>query len=122
MVVVTAAPDYDPWMEKLLKASPSTDRQVLIVADLVGKKSGDNPHIWYAPQTMPALADALHSFLNRIDPAHQACEYDQRYQAFIASLKPIDAKGRRNARVENMRAARLPQPNRYSAIWRKRWA
>jgi len=102
-MVVYSGADYDPWMEKLLKASPSKDRQVVVVADLVGKKSGDNPHIWYAPQTMPALAGALHSFLNRTDPANQA-EYDQRYQTFITSLKPIDAK------VAEMRAKYAGRP------------
>src|SRR6185312_5079370 len=38
---------YDPWMEKLLSAARSPDRHTIVVADLVGKKPGDNPHIWY---------------------------------------------------------------------------
>src|SRR5437764_546039 len=44
-IVIYNGIDYDPWMEKLLGAARSSDRQAIVVADLVGKKSGDNPHI-----------------------------------------------------------------------------
>ena len=46
-------------MEKLLGAARSADRKTIVVADLVGKKTGDNPHIWYDPATMLALAKTL---------------------------------------------------------------
>ena len=78
-------------MEKLLGASRSTTRTSIIVADLVGKKPGDNPHLWYDPATMPAFAKALSAALAAADPAHRA-DYDQRLQAVLESLKPIDAK------------------------------
>ena len=90
-LVIYNGADYDPWMEKLLQASPSTQRTVLIAANLIGKKAGDNPHLWYAQQTMPAVAQAVNHWLDQTDPAHRA-EYDQRYQTFIASLAPIQAK------------------------------
>jgi zinc/manganese transport system substrate-binding protein len=90
-LVVYSGADYDPWMTKLLQASPVKERQVVVVADLVERKAGDNPHIWYAPQTMPALASKLHSFLRAADPANRA-EYDLRFSAFSDSLRPLDAK------------------------------
>ena len=58
-IVIYNGADYDPWMDKLLSASPRTDRQVIVVADLVHKKAGDNPHLWYDPPTMPSVARAL---------------------------------------------------------------
>jgi zinc/manganese transport system substrate-binding protein len=51
-IVVYNGADYDPWMAKLLGASRSANRKVIIVADLVRKKSGDNPHLWYDPATI----------------------------------------------------------------------
>ncbi len=90
-LVIYNGADYDPWMVKLLQASPSALRTVLVAADLTGKKAGDNPHLWYAQQTMPAVAQAIHTWLDQTDPSHRA-EYDQRYQTFIASLAPIQAK------------------------------
>ncbi|MGA9604139.1 MAG: zinc ABC transporter substrate-binding protein, partial [Methyloceanibacter sp.] len=51
-------------------------------------KSGDNPHIWYDPATMIALARAMKDALVAADPANGA-EYDKRLTAFEGSLKPI---------------------------------
>jgi zinc/manganese transport system substrate-binding protein len=90
-IVVYNGADYDPWMAKLLKAARSPSRKVIIVADLVHKKAGDNPHLWYDPPTMPALAAALAAALTERDPTHKA-DYDQHLQAFLTSLQPIDAK------------------------------
>ncbi|KVG66178.1 metal ABC transporter solute-binding protein [Burkholderia pseudomultivorans] len=82
---------YDPWMSKLLGASKQAKRATIVVADLVGKKAGDNPHLWYDPATMPAAARAIATELGRADPANKA-EYDANLQKFIASLKPVDDK------------------------------
>src|SRR5579872_5468658 len=50
-IVVYNGIDYDPWVEKLLSAAKSNDRKVIVVAELAKKKTGDNPHIWYALAT-----------------------------------------------------------------------
>ena len=83
--------DYDPWMEKLLGAARSTDRKSIVVADLIGKKTGDNPHIWYAPDTMLALATSLADALAARDPAHKD-GFQQRLTAFQGSIKPVQMK------------------------------
>jgi zinc/manganese transport system substrate-binding protein len=90
-IVIYNGIDYDPWMEKLLAAARSSDRKVIVVAELIGKKTGDNPHIWYDPATMSALAKAFSDVLIAEDPAHKA-EYEHRLAQFGASLKPIEAK------------------------------
>ena len=58
-IVIYNGIDYDPWMEKMLGAARSAHRKTIVVAALAGKKTGDNPHIWYDPATMLALAKAL---------------------------------------------------------------
>lgn len=90
-VVVYNGADYDPWMDKLLAASKSTKRTAIVAAALVGKKGGDNPHLWYDPQTMPAVARAVVKALDDADPANKA-DYDANLAKFLDSLKPIDAK------------------------------
>jgi len=90
-VVVTNGADYDPWISKLLSVSRPPGRTVLVVADLVHRKAGDNPHIWYDPPTMPTFARALVATLARHDPAHRA-GYEDRLRGFLASLSPLDAK------------------------------
>jgi zinc/manganese transport system substrate-binding protein len=90
-IVIYNGIDYDPWMEKLLGAARSTKRETIVVADLVGKKTGDNPHIWYDPATMVALAKTLSEALIADDPGHRA-GYEQRLARFEESVKPIQAK------------------------------
>jgi zinc/manganese transport system substrate-binding protein len=90
-VVILNGADYDPWMDKLLKSSPRPSRTAIVVADLMGKKAGDNPHLWYDPGTMPAAAKALAEAFAKADPAHKD-GYAARLKTFLASLKPIDDK------------------------------
>ncbi|MGN3964628.1 metal ABC transporter solute-binding protein [Burkholderia gladioli] len=90
-LVVYNGADYDPWMGKLLAASKNATRKTIVVADLVGKKPGDNPHLWYDPATMPAAALAISAALGAADPSHKA-DYDANLAGFLASLKPIEAK------------------------------
>jgi zinc/manganese transport system substrate-binding protein len=90
-IVVSNGADYDPWMAKLLSASRSANRTVIVAADLIHWKPGDNPHLWYDPATMPAYAKALAAALSQRDPAHQA-DYQQGLRRFLESLQPLQAK------------------------------
>ena len=90
-IVVFNGADYDPWMPKLLAVTPRPNRVTIIASDLVGKKAGDNPHLWYDPATMPAVAKAIAAALAEAAPAH-ATEFKGRLATFLASLKPLDAK------------------------------
>jgi zinc/manganese transport system substrate-binding protein len=90
-IVVYNGADYDPWMTKLLAAQRSPGRTVIVMADLVHRQAGDNPHLWYDPSTMPVYAKALATALSERDPARKDF-YDQRLRAFLASLQPLDAR------------------------------
>jgi zinc/manganese transport system substrate-binding protein len=90
-IVVYNGADYDPWMPKLLAAAKSPKRQVIVVADLVHRKPGDNPHIWYDPPTMPTYATALTVALAKWDPANSE-DYRHRLDVFLTSLRQVDAR------------------------------
>ena len=90
-VVIVNGVDYDPWMEKLISAHKAPGRKEIVVAALVGRKAGDNPHLWYDPATMKAAAKALVADLAAVDPAHKA-DYEQGEAKFLDSLKPLDDK------------------------------
>ncbi len=90
-IVVYSGIDYDPWMETLLAAAKNPDRKTIVVANLIDKKVGDNPHIWYDIVAMEAFAKTLADDLASIDPAHKA-DYQSRLAKFQQSLDPIKAK------------------------------
>ncbi|HVZ52789.1 MAG TPA: zinc ABC transporter substrate-binding protein [Pseudolabrys sp.] len=96
-IAILNGADYDPWMAKLLTAAPHPGRVVISAAALTGKKPGDNPHLWYGPATMPAMAKAVAAAFSKADAAH-AADYDARLKTVLASLDRIDA------RVAQMRA------------------
>jgi zinc/manganese transport system substrate-binding protein len=89
-IVIMNGADYDHWMEHLIEASSSDGRIVIDVASLIGVEEGENPHIWYDPKAMPALANALTDALIAVDPDGKA-GYEARRDAFLARLAPIDA-------------------------------
>jgi zinc/manganese transport system substrate-binding protein len=90
-IVILNGANYDPWMQKLLDAAPRPGRTVISVASIVGRRTGDNPHLWYDPATMPVVAKTLAEVLGNTDPAHKA-EYDLKLQSFLVSLRPLDQK------------------------------
>lgn len=90
-IVIYNGADYDPWMTKLLSASKNKDRATIEAAALIGKKAGDNPHLWYDPATLPAVAKALAAELSKQDPAN-AAHYGENLEKFEGSLKTINEK------------------------------
>jgi zinc/manganese transport system substrate-binding protein len=102
-IVIVNGVDYDPWMEKLLGAHKAPGRKEIVVAQLVGRKAGDNPHLWYEPDYVKAAAKALVADLDAIDPANKA-DYDKGEAQFLDSLKPLDAK------IADMRKKYAGQP------------
>ncbi|MDR3470778.1 MAG: zinc ABC transporter substrate-binding protein [Devosia sp.] len=89
-IVLYNGAGYDPWMDKLLSASPSTGRSVIVAAQLLGRESADNPHLWYDPPTFPAVAKALATELEKRDPA-DAADFKANLGTFVASLAPVGA-------------------------------
>jgi zinc/manganese transport system substrate-binding protein len=102
-IVIANGVDYDPWVEKLLSAHKATGRKAIVVGALVGRRAGDNPHLWYDPAYMKAAAKALVADLIAVDPAHKA-DYEQSEAKFVESLKPLDDK------IATMRKSYAGQP------------
>jgi len=88
-IIIYNGLSYDPWMDKLLDIGGKPGRIVIKVADLIGAKEGDNPHIWYDPRTMPALAVHLTGVLFPRSANPRADTYQKQLTEFSASMKPL---------------------------------
>jgi zinc/manganese transport system substrate-binding protein len=90
-VVVNNGLGYDDFMDKLLSASPNTQRQVLVAADILGVTAdGANPHVWYDIPRVQVVAERIEAALAAKDPAHKS-EYEQNLAHFKDSVQPLVA-------------------------------
>lgn len=87
-LVVQNGVGYDTFMNTIENASPSSSRKVIDVQNLLGLPgTTPNPHVWYNPTTMPAVATAIATDLAELQPAH-ASYFHTNATTFIASLRP----------------------------------
>jgi zinc/manganese transport system substrate-binding protein len=87
-LVVQNGVGYDTFMNKIEAAQPSSSRKLIDVQTLLGlPDSTPNPHLWYMPRTMPAVAIALVKDLSALEPAH-AAYFAANAKRFDASLQP----------------------------------
>jgi zinc/manganese transport system substrate-binding protein len=63
---------YDEWASKLLAANPDSDRSELVVGDVLGLQSGDNPHQWYSPTAVHRVVAAISAAYAEALPADAA--------------------------------------------------
>ncbi len=90
-LVVQNGVGYDTFMSTIENADPSSSRKVINVQQLLGlPDSTPNPHLWYKPTTMPAVANAIATDLADLDPAH-ASYFKANATSFIASLSAWNA-------------------------------
>jgi zinc/manganese transport system substrate-binding protein len=105
-LVVQNGVGYDTFMDSIEKAVPDSGRKLINVQKLRGlPDSTPNPHLWYDPATMPAVANAIASDLAAIQPAH-AAYFKANARKFVSSLGPwIQALGSFKAKYPNTAVA-----------------
>jgi zinc/manganese transport system substrate-binding protein len=80
-LVVYNGVGYDPWVQKLLGASPNAERLQLGAGDVAGVAAGGNPHLWYSPSVVREVVRKIAEDYKRLDPA-DAAYFDQRQREF----------------------------------------
>lgn len=82
---------YDDFMSKLADNARSSV-QTVTAAKVLGISGADaNPHLWYAVERMPKVADAIATALGKADPDHKG-EYTANAAKFDKSLQPLISK------------------------------
>jgi zinc/manganese transport system substrate-binding protein len=86
-LVVQNGVGYDTFMDKVEAATPHRGRMVVVAQHLLSISSNAfNPHLWYDPRTMPAVAAAVATDLARVAPSHGAY-FRANERAFDRSLR-----------------------------------
>jgi len=90
-IVVKNGVGYDSWADKIIAAAPNSKRKVIDVQHLLRLPDNTpNPHLWYDPKTMPAVAKAVADDLSALVP-EQASYFQANLKKFDESLKPWTA-------------------------------
>jgi zinc/manganese transport system substrate-binding protein len=105
-LIVQNGVGYDGFMNKIEAASPNPKREVIVAQRVLGLPSDTpNPHLWYSPKTMPAVARVIAKDLATLDPSH-AAYFQKNLQSFDASLQPwLNAIAAFKAKYPGMRVA-----------------
>ena len=87
-LIVQNGVGYDTFMNRIEAATPDSARKVITVQHVLGLPgSTPNPHLWYDPRTMPAVARVMAADLSALQPAH-AAYFRANLKAFDRSLAP----------------------------------
>lgn len=87
-LVVLNGADYDPWASKFA-ATSAPNAPIVDAATVTKTPAGANPHLWYSPSAVVALADAVTVELTKVAPAGKEFFADQR-AAFGMNLEPYN--------------------------------
>lgn len=85
-IVLANGLGYDSWMDNL--AASNNIRCLKVGEDLLAKKKGDNPHIWYDLDMPGKLVPYLVKRASQIDPAHHQY-FQQRGQDYLKKIAKI---------------------------------
>jgi len=89
--VIQNGAGYDGWMTKLLAANPAPGRRVYDIGATLGKRPGDNPHLWYNPAYVTAACNHIEADLKALDPK-DARYFTARRAAVTAAFAGIRAQ------------------------------
>jgi len=78
---------YDSWASKLAAANPDSGRTDLTVGDVVGVKTGGNPHRWYSPPNVRTVIDRITAAYQKLDPKHSDYYATRRTTVLTTNLK-----------------------------------
>jgi zinc/manganese transport system substrate-binding protein len=89
-VAIVNGAGYDPFMNRLIAASPSSHRTVVTVSNVLHVTGDDpNPHLWYDTPALPIVVHAIADALTTADPK-DAAGFRLGAARTLASLAPLE--------------------------------
>jgi len=95
-LVVLNGLDYDHWAENAV-SSLAPEPAVVDAGTVVGREEGDNPHIWYGPEYVQSVSDAVTAELKQLAPEAasyfdaQAAAWDEQLQPYLEEISSLKA-------------------------------
>ncbi len=84
-IVIENGAGYDTWMQKLISVNTTPGQIIINIASVVGKKPGDNPHLWYNPTYVLQAIQAITNAYIAKSSAHKSA-----FQQFQSQYTSVD--------------------------------
>lgn len=108
-VVIENGLGYDSWMDRVVAANDDAQTKKLTIGTLMGKKTGDNPHLWTDPTTMVKVTRHLVAQFSKLEPKH-AAEFKRRGAAYEKQLRILPQLAAQLAKHSNRQKVAVSEP------------
>lgn len=108
-VVVENGLGYDSWMDRVVAANDDAQTKKLTIGTLMGKKTGDNPHLWTDPTTMVKVTRHLVTQFSKLEPQH-AAEFKRRGAAYERQLAVLPKLAQQLAKRSRHQRVAVSEP------------
>lgn len=108
-VVIANGLGYDSWMDRVVAANDDAQTKKLTIGALMGKKTGDNPHLWTDPTTMVKVTRHLVTQFSKLEPSH-AAEFKRRGTAYEKQLAVLPQLAKQLAKHSDQQKVAVSEP------------
>ncbi|WP_143463407.1 metal ABC transporter solute-binding protein, Zn/Mn family [Levilactobacillus enshiensis] len=108
-VVIENGLGYDSWMDRVVQANQDSGTKTLNIGQLMGKQTGDNPHLWSDPNVMIKVTRHLVTQFSKLDPSH-ARVYRQRGTTYEKQLRALPRLAKKLAKYGHGQRVAVSEP------------
>lgn len=108
-VVVENGLGYDSWMDRVVAANQGSGTKTLSIGKLMGKTTGDNPHLWSDPTVMTKVTQRLVKQFSRLEPSHAAA-FKRRGAAYEKQLAVLAQTAKQIKKNANGQQVAVSEP------------
>ncbi|QLE60746.1 Zinc ABC transporter periplasmic-binding protein ZnuA [Furfurilactobacillus rossiae] len=108
-VIIENGLGYDDWLGKVVAANGQEQRTINVGTDLMHRRVGENPHIWYNPQAMPRLVAQMVTRFSSLQPEHKAT-FKRNANRYLKTLAPWKKTIKQLKRTGHHQAVAVSEP------------
>lgn len=87
-LIVANGLGYDDWVEKIVAANSQEDNMIDFSRDTLGKKNGDNEHVWFGVKNVQELSRAVYQHMSKVDSKNKSY-YQANFKEYYLKLNRL---------------------------------
>lgn len=110
-LIVSSGLGYDDWVEKIVTAN-SQNKNLIDFGNVLGKKDGDNEHIWFGVNNVQRLSYAVYKHMAKVDPKNKTY-YQANFKKYDLKLNSLIQREHALKKYTNGKKAYVTEPLPY---------